>query len=104
MKPIQFINFLNNLHNINPALIEAVKSGFSTIFEDSTETQVEDIKNKLNVGKVISDMNVDKYYKPKLEEPKLDEEIPSLEDLGVEEDTSKIKEPLEESKEPEQIY
>lgn len=53
----KFTEFLNNMRQFDPVLIESVEKGFAMIFE-STEDVVEDVKKKVNKGNVnkISDI------------------------------------------------
>lgn len=45
----KFINFLEKLKNSNPTLIESIISGYSIIYEHSTEERVKEINVKLNI-------------------------------------------------------
>lgn len=45
----KFIEFVNKFKNTDPHLVESVLSGYSILFEESTEQRVNQIKTKLDI-------------------------------------------------------
>ena len=82
----KFTEFLGNLRQFDPVLIEAIEKGFNMIYE-ATEDVVSDIKEKVGTGEEISDELAEIESTPEVEpevEPDVDElgEMPE-EDLDI---------------------
>lgn len=73
----KFIKFLTNFRKSDPTLIESIISGYSAIYEHSTEELVKEINAKLNIKPIkpttSNDMGLDSIV-PKEEPEELDKD------------------------------